>query len=99
MSIIPCDNKNQTNKANNKVKNNVMENFDLPDEIKKVINKRTDMLINQSISNNIFQKTVDDAIGELKKIKDKLQLVIQESNNTDNSVLMFNTNGQLSKMA
>lgn len=84
LSIVPCKNK---------------ENFELPEQISNMIDQRTEMLKEQTISANIFQSAVDEAIGEIRKLKDKLILLHEESNSDNNSVLMFNTNGQITKVA
>lgn len=90
LSIVPCDNNNNNN--------TVTEKFELPIQIQDVINTQTEILKDQTTTSNIFQKAVHDAITEIGKLKNKLQLMHQESESIDNSVLMFNTNGQLSKV-
>jgi hypothetical protein len=103
LSIVPCQQNNNTTNSNtnsntNNSNKNIEENFELPDQISQLIDKRTNMLKNHSISINVFQSAIDDAIGEIHKLKDKVKLLHDESDNVNNSILMFNTNGQITQI-
>lgn len=87
-SIVPC-------KIN---ENNDVETFELPFKIESAIDKRTDFLKSETVIKNIVNRTIKNTSDEIQKIKDKLNMMIQEAENNNNTeqVLMFNTNGELS---
>jgi hypothetical protein len=83
-SIVPCKN---------------LENFELPKNIKDLIDIRTNMIQEQTADTNLISKDISNTIKQIVKLKDKVKMIISESDDiTKNESLMINTNGEVSKV-
>jgi hypothetical protein len=76
-----------------------VEKFELPKNIKDLIDIRTQMLKDHTADTNLISKDISDTIKQVIKLKDKVKMIINESEGqeTQNKTLMINTNGEISE--
>jgi hypothetical protein len=86
ISIVPCQDKN----------NNV-EGFELPAQFDGLFYDRTKLLKEQTVKTNMLKKTILNTSNEIKRLKNKVEMIISESDNNSGETYMINTNGDISK--
>lgn len=88
VSIVPCKTKNN---------NNQIENFELPPQLAGVFQQRNQLLNEQVVHANILSSDINAATAEVKHLKNKLQMMLDELQNNSSNTYMINTNGEVTK--
>lgn len=88
VSIVPCKTKNN---------NNQIENFELPVQLTDIFQQRSRLLNEQVVESNILGSDISVATAEVKHLKNKLQIMLDEMKNNGSTTYMINTNGEVTK--
>lgn len=95
-NIVPCK-KSKNNNTNNHNNNMNVENFALPIELTDVIHDRTRALKGQVVKSNILGQDISRTLREIELIKNKVKMIIDESDSSTGKTYMINTNGEISE--
>ena len=97
--IIDNDNDNDNNNNNNNEddENNQIENFELPIQLNDIFKQRTRLLKEQVVDSNMLGSDITSTSTEIKRLKNKLKMMIEDMKNNGNETYMINTNGEVTK--
>jgi hypothetical protein len=99
-NIVPCQTNNNDNNNNNNNEddeNNQIENFELPIQLNDIFKQRTRLLKEQVVDSNMLGSDITSTSTEIKRLKNKLKMMIEDMKNNGNETYMINTNGEVTK--
>lgn len=97
-NIVPCKKPKNSSKNENANNNqNNIEEFTLPIELSDVIYDRTRALKDQVVKSNILGQDISRTMREIEVLKDKVKMIMNETESPSGKTYMINTNGEISE--